>query len=58
MRYEIAKIDEVGFGRIVERNAHYAIVEFHDGGHRWQVIVDDDDYTIVSDINVGYKEIT
>lgn len=58
MRYQIAQVQGMGLGLIIEQHTYYAIIEFRSMGHRWQVIADTDDYDIVQTIGLGFEEIT
>lgn len=57
MRYQIAHVEGMGLGLVLEEHAHYAIIEFRKHGIRWQLVVDSDDYDIYDQIQIGHEEL-
>lgn len=57
MNYQIAAVEGMGLGLILEEHAHYAIIEFRKGGVRWQLVFDSDEYEIYDQIRIGSEEI-
>ncbi len=58
MNYQIAHVEGMGLGLVLEEHAHYAIIQFHENGVRWQLVIDSDDYEIHDQIQIGNEEIT
>jgi len=55
--YQIAHVAGMGLGLVLEQHAHYAVIQLHDRGIRWEIVVDDDDYEIYDEISIGHEEI-
>lgn len=47
----------MGLGIIREQHTHFAVIEFSVSGHRWRLVVDNDDYDIVDEVHLGYQEL-
>lgn len=56
-RFQVARVDDVGLGIIREQHTHFAVIEFNTSGHRWRLVVDNDDYDIVDEVHLGYQEL-
>lgn len=47
-RYPIAKlIDGRGLGVVVSLGVHFSTIEFDEAGHRWTIVVENDEFEIV-----------
>lgn len=47
-RIPIVKVEGyAGLGALVQQNAHFAVVEFRMAGHRWEVVVENEDCELV-----------
>jgi hypothetical protein len=55
--YPVVLVSGIGLGVIKEQHTHHAVVEFNDGKHKWSIVVDENEYDLVSDINIGMEEI-
>lgn len=56
-KYPIVLVAGIGLGILKQKNTHHAVVEFNDGKHKWTIIVTENEYDVVDDINIGYEEI-
>jgi hypothetical protein len=50
-------VSGIGLGILKQKHLHHALVEFNDGKHKWTIMVTENEYDIVDDINIGYEEI-
>lgn len=56
-KYPIVLVAGIGLGILKQKHTHHAVVEFNDGKHKWTIVVTENEYDIVDDINIGYEEI-
>lgn len=56
-KYPIVLVAGIGLGVLKEEHANHAVVEFNDGKHKWKIVVTENEYDVVDDINIGYEEI-
>lgn len=57
-RYPIAKLlDGRGLGIIRSLGTHFSTIEFNEAGHKWTIIVENDEFEIVDYINIGRETI-
>jgi hypothetical protein len=56
-KHDIALVGGIGLGVVKSRNSHYAVIEFNDGKHKWEIVAYNGEYDIVSDISIGLEEI-
>jgi hypothetical protein len=56
-KYPIVLVAGIGMGILKEQRSGHSVVEFSDGRHKWSIVVTDNEYDVVDDINIGYEEI-
>jgi len=56
-RYKVVRVEGYGLGVLRKQHAHYAEVEVRDGGHLWNIIVDNEDFEVAHEITIGYEEV-
>lgn len=57
-RYPIAKmLDGGGIGIVRSLGTHFSTIEFDEGGHHWQIIVENDEFDIIGYIGIGRRTI-
>jgi len=56
-KHSVVLVSGMGLGILKKQYAHHAIVELNDGKHKWEIVLNNDEYDIVDDINIGYEEI-
>lgn len=54
--HDVALVAGIGLGIVRSRNSHYAVIEFNDGKHKWEIVAYDGEYEIVTDISIGIEE--
>lgn len=57
-RYQIVLVEGHGYGIVRKQYAHFAEVELHDGYNAWNIIVQNDEFEVVEQINLGHEEVT
>jgi hypothetical protein len=57
-QYSIVYAEEYGYGVILQAHTHYSMIEFERYGHAWQVLLENDEFVVVDQINIEHKEIT
>jgi len=56
-KHDIALVGGIGLGIVKSMSSNYAVIEFNDGKHKWEIVAYDGEYEIVSDISIGIEEI-
>jgi hypothetical protein len=56
-KYPVVLVAGIGLGILKKKHETHAVVEFNDGKHKWTIVVTENEYDIVDDINIGYEEI-
>lgn len=44
-----------GVGTVKQENTHFAVIEFRLAGHRWEVVADSEEYTVIGFIHTPYE---
>ena len=44
-----------GVGAVIQENAHFAVIEFRMYRHRWELVVDSEDYEIIGYVTTPHE---